>query len=70
VILLHGGPEVPMDFSPVAEQLSQNIRLLHLTNAERPFSAPGATYSINEYLKDLDAIAQHLGCPEVYLAEA
>src|SRR5512136_643342 len=59
VILLHGGPGVPMDFSPVAEQLSRKYQVIAFDQrgtGRSPVS--GATYSIDEYIKDIDAITQ------------
>jgi pimeloyl-ACP methyl ester carboxylesterase len=62
VILLHGGPGVPMDFSPIAEQLSRKYQVIAFDQRGTGRSpVNGATYSIDEYLKDIDAVAQHFG---------
>jgi proline iminopeptidase len=68
VILLHGGPGVPMDFSPIAEQLSQKYQVVAFDQRGTGRSpAPDATYSIDEYIKDIDAVAQHLGVDKFHL---
>lgn len=68
VILLHGGPGVPMDFSPIAEQLSSKYQVIAFDQRGTGRSpAKGAAYSIDEYLKDIDAITQHLGVSKFHL---
>ena len=68
VILLHGGPGVPMDFSPIAEQLSRKYQVIAFDQRGTGRSpVNGATYSIDEYLKDIDAIAQHFGVDKFHL---
>jgi len=68
VVLLHGGPGVPIDFSPIAEQLSRNYQVITFDQRGTGRSpATGATYSIDEYLKDIDAITQHFGVNKFHL---
>ena len=68
VILLHGGPGVPMDFSPIAEKLSHNYQVIAFDQRGTGRSpVNGAIYSIDEYIKDIDAIAQHLGLNKFHL---
>jgi proline iminopeptidase len=68
VILLHGGPGVPMDFSPVAEHLSCNYQVIAFDQRGTGRSpAKGATYSLDEYLKDLDAVAGHFHLEKFHL---
>ena len=68
VILLHGGPGVPMDFSPIPEQLSLKYQVIAFDQRGTGRSpAKGATYSIEEYLKDIDAIAQNFGVNKFHL---
>jgi proline iminopeptidase len=68
VILLHGGPGVPMDFSPIPEQLSLKYQVIAFDQRGTGRSAAkGATYSIEEYLKDIDAIAQNFGLNKFHL---
>ena len=68
VILLHGGPGVPMDNSPIAEQLLQKYQVITFEQRGTGRSlAKGATYSIEEYLDDLNAIAQHFEVEKFHL---
>ncbi len=68
VLLLHGGPGVPMDFSPIAEQLSRKYQVISFDQRGTGRSpAPGATYSIDEYLKDIDAVTHHFGVNKSHL---
>lgn len=68
VILLHGGPGVPTDFSPIAEHLSgkyQAIAFEQRGTGRSPVT--GRTYSIEEYLQDIDAVAQYFGVQKFHL---
>jgi proline iminopeptidase len=68
VILLHGGPGVPMDDSPIAEQLLQKYQVITFEQRGTGRSpTKGATYSIGEYLDDLNAIAQHFEVKKFHL---
>lgn len=68
VILLHGGPGVPMDYSPIAEQLLQKYQVITFEQRGTGRSpAKGATYSMEEYLDDLNAIAHHFGVEKFHL---
>lgn len=68
VMLLHGGPGVPMDFSPIAEQLSRKYQVITFDPRGTGRSpAHDATYSIDEYLHDLDAVTQHFGVNRFHL---
>ena len=68
VILLHGGPGVPMDFSPVAELLSRKYQVIAFDQRGTGRSpARGATFSIEEYLKDVNAITHHLAVNKFHL---
>jgi proline iminopeptidase len=68
VILLHGGPGVPMDFTPIAEQLLRTYQVITFDQRGTGRSpAKGVTYSIDEYIGDIDAIAQHFGVNKFHL---
>jgi proline iminopeptidase len=68
VILLHGGPGVPMDFSPIAEPLSRKYQVIAFDQRGTGRSpAEGAAYAIGEYLDDLNAVAQHFGVEKFHL---
>lgn len=68
VVLLHGGPGAPMDFSPIAEQLSRKYQVITFDQRGTGRSpAHDATYSIDEYLHDLDAVTQHFGVNRFHL---
>ncbi len=57
-----------MDFSPIAEQLSRNYQVITFDQRGTGRSpATGATYSIEEYLNDIDSIAQNFGVNEFHL---
>jgi len=61
VILFHGGPGVPMDFSPIVELLSHKYQVIAFDQrgTGRSPAVADATYSIEEYLQDVEAITQH-----------
>jgi len=68
VILLHGGPGVPMDFGPIAERLSRAYQVISFDQrgtGRSPVS--GAAYSIGEYLDDIDAVARHFDVDRFHL---
>lgn len=68
VILLHGGPGVPMDDSPIAEQLLQKYQVITFEQRGTGRSPTAeATYSIEEYLDDLNVIADHFGVEKFHL---
>lgn len=68
VILLHGGPGVPMDFHPIAEQLSHKYQIVAFDQRGTGRSpAQGATYSIDEYLQDINVIAEHFAIQRFHL---
>jgi proline iminopeptidase len=60
VVILHGGPGVPMDFSSIAGRLNPKYQIITFDQRGTGRSpVKGATYSIDEYLGDLDAISRH-----------
>lgn len=69
VILLHGGPGVPMDFSPIAEPLSRQYQVIVFDQrgTGRSPVAAGATYSMEEYIQDIEAVARHFGVNQFHL---
>ncbi len=68
VILLHGGPGVPMDFSLLAEHLSGNYQVIVFEQRGTGRSpAKGAAYSIDEYVMDLNAVADHFHLDRFHL---
>ena len=68
VFLLHGGPGVPMDFSPLIEQLVVKYQVIVFDQRGTGRSpVNGTTFSIDEYLEDIDAIAQHFGLTKFHL---
>lgn len=59
VLLLHGGPGVPMDFSPVIDLLAPKYQVIAFDQRGTGRSpAPGARYSIEEYIDDIEAISR------------
>jgi proline iminopeptidase len=68
VILLHGGPGVPMDDSPIAEQLIQKYQVITFEQRGTGRSpSSGATYAIEEYINDINAIAQSFKLDKFHL---
>ena len=68
VLLLHGGPGVPMDFSTIAEPLSRKYQVIIFEQrGTRRSPVSGRTYSIDEYVQDIDAIAQRFGVQRFHL---
>jgi len=68
ILFLHGGPGVPMDFSPVWERLSASYQLISFDQRGTGLSpCSGGSYSIDEYLADIEAIMQHFGLKQVHL---
>jgi proline iminopeptidase len=66
--LLHGGPGVPMDFSLLIEQLAVKYQVIVFDQRGTGRSpVEGATYSVDEYLKDIDVIAQYFGLTKFHL---
>lgn len=60
IFLLHGGPGVPTDFQPLAEQLARKYQVIVFEQRGTGRSpAHGASYSIDEYIADINAIANH-----------
>ncbi len=68
VMLLHGGPGVPMDFSPIAERLAHQFQVITFDQRGTGRSpVEEASYSINEYLDDINRIAQHFRVEKFHL---
>ena len=68
IFLLHGGPGVPMDFSLLVEQLAVKYQVIVFDQRGTGRSpVNGATFSIDEYIEDIDAIAQHFGLTKFHL---
>lgn len=69
VILLHGGPGIPMDFSPIVALLSPQYQVITFDQrgTGRSPAAAGATYSMDEYIRDIDAIAAYFGVSKFHL---
>lgn len=68
VILLHGGPGVPMDFSTIAEPLSRKYQVIIFDQrgtGRSPVSE--RTYSIGSYVQDIDAVAHRFGVKTFHL---
>ena len=68
IVLLHGGPGVPMDLSLIAERLASKYQVITFDQRGTGRSpAPTATYSIDEYLRDIDAVTRHFGIETFHL---
>lgn len=69
VILLHGGPGVPMNFYSIAGQLSCKYQVITFDQrgTGRSPAAADATYSMDEYLQDIEAIANYFDLDKFHL---
>lgn len=68
VILLHGGPGVPMDFSPITLVLAKRYQVVAFDQRGTGRSpAPGAAYGMAEYLEDIENIARSLKVDRFHL---
>ena len=68
ILLLHGGPGVPMDLSVVAERLAEKYQIIYFDQRGTGLSPViDATYSMKEYISDIDAVANHFGVDSFHL---
>lgn len=68
ILLLHGGPGVPMDFSPIADQLSNHYQIIIFEQRGTGRSpADNATFSMVEYMNDIDAVTNYFGIDSFHL---
>lgn len=68
VIILHGGPGVPMDFDFVVEQLSKHYQVIIFNQRGTGLSPTGGGgFSVDEYINDINAIAEHFGLNRFHL---
>jgi len=68
LIMLHGGPGVPMDFSPIAEQLYQKYQVIVFDQRGTGRSpVENATYSIEEYLNDINTVTRYFDVEKFHL---
>lgn len=68
IILLHGGPGVPDDMLEVVEQLKDSYCVI--TFEQRGVGASkcnGCTYTIEDYISDIDAISENLKVANFHL---
>lgn len=68
VILLHGGPGVPEDMSPLTEYLAKKYRVICFHQRGTVNSpCPEEDYSMQSYNSDINAIASHFGLRKFHL---
>ncbi len=68
VIILHGGPGVPMDFDFIVEQLSRHYQIIIVDQRGTGFSPTGGGgYSVDEYIIDINSVAEHFGLNRFHL---
>ncbi len=68
VILLHGGPGVPMDLSDIADLLSCKYQVVTFDQrGTRRSPVQSEDYSMDEYVGDLDAVCSRLGLDRFHL---
>ena len=68
IILLHGGPGVPDELTEVRETLAPYFRVITFNQrGTGPGGHKGCTYTIPDYLDDLNRIGQHLELSSFHL---
>jgi proline iminopeptidase len=68
VILLHGGPGVPEELSPLIKFLHQQYQVIYF-HQRGTLNSPcfSGDYSINSYISDIDSIAAHFNLQKFHL---
>lgn len=68
IILLHGGPGVPDDMLEVVNRLKDNYRVITFEQRGVGLSeCDGCTYEMQDYISDIDSIANHYNITEFHL---
>jgi proline iminopeptidase len=68
IILLHGGPGVPMTFSTIAEYLSRRYQIIIFDQRGTRLSpASKHSYGLEDYVEDINAIAHRLRLERFHL---
>jgi proline iminopeptidase len=68
IMLLHGGPGLPTDFSPIAEHLSPKYQVIAFDQrGTRRSPLKKEDYSIEGYIKDIDVVCQQFGLDKFHL---
>jgi proline iminopeptidase len=68
IILLHGGPGFPGDLTEVVEILKSDFQVITFhQRGTRLSPCESADYSMNAYVSDVNAIAQHYGVTKFHL---
>ena len=68
IILLHGGPGVPMDFHSIVEVLSKKYQVIVFDQrgtGRSPLTS--VDYSMNAYVQDINSIAEYFGVPRFHV---
>jgi len=68
IILLHGGPGVPEEMNELADILTAKFQVINFQQRGTGESSnPSRDYSMEAYISDIDAIANHLGLTKFHL---
>src|SRR5512145_420142 len=68
VVLLHGGPGVPDDMAEVRDWLCQYFQVINFDQRGTGKSVyEKCTFTLPEYLEDLEAIARHMNVEKFHL---
>lgn len=68
VILLHGGPGFPSDLTEVSDALKANYQVITFhQRGTKKSPCPSGDYSIEAYIGDIEAIANHFQLPQFHL---
>lgn len=68
IILLHGGPGVPIDYTEVINKLKDSYQLITFQQrGTKQSPCPSKDYSIEAYISDIESIAQYYGITKFHL---
>lgn len=67
VVLLHGGPGCPDYLQPVAQLLPAHLRVVTFDQRGVGGSAPARTFTLEDYLSDIEAVRRHLDVERIHL---
>ena len=68
IVLLHGGPGCPDDFTDIVEQLADRYQVITFhQRGTRKSPCPSGDYSMEKYISDIEAIASHFDLGKFHL---
>lgn len=68
IILLHGGPGIPMNFEEVINELKDNYQIITFQQrGTKQSPCPSKDYSMDAYISDIESIAKFYGLTKFHL---